>query len=242
VGRENPVSDPGDRPPTPTSAAARWVSATDPEACWAGKGGPAVPSYYDHYLIDNAHGIILGVEATPARFRQEMLAARRMLEHVKGRFRICPESLGADKAYGSGEFLAWLLEKKIQPHIPVIDRRHQTGRYFTQEQFQHDSRENAYRCPQGQMLRYRGLSVSNQGYIYRTTESQCRECPVKRRCTPAPVRKITVSWHEPAGQVVRELAQTSAYRQSRRERNKVETIRLFEIGEKREGGKCWPLW
>src|SRR5262249_6901364 len=39
VGRENPVSDPGDRPPTPTSAAARWVSATDPEACWAGKGG-----------------------------------------------------------------------------------------------------------------------------------------------------------------------------------------------------------
>jgi hypothetical protein len=38
-----------------------------------------VPSYYDHYLIDNAHGIILGVEATPARFRQETLAARRML-------------------------------------------------------------------------------------------------------------------------------------------------------------------
>ena len=42
-----------------------------------------MPSYYDHYLIDNAHGIILGVEATPARFRQEMLAARRMLEQVR---------------------------------------------------------------------------------------------------------------------------------------------------------------
>jgi transposase len=224
VGRENPVSDPGDRPPTPNSAAARWVSATDPEACWAGKGGPAVPSYYDHYLIDNAHGIILGVEATPARFRQEMLAARRMLEHVKGRFRICPESLGADKAYGSGEFLTWLLEQKIQPHIPVIDRRHQTAGYFTQDQFQYDSRENAYRCPQGQLLRYHGLSVSTQSYIYRTTESQCRECPVKRRCTRGPVRKIAVSWHEPARQVVRELAQTSAYLQSRRERNKMEAL------------------
>ena len=183
-----------------------------------------MPSYYDHYLIDNAHGIILGVEATPARFRQEMLAARRMLEQVKGRWGICPVSLGADKAYGSGEFLAWLLEQKVQPHIPVIDRRHQTPRYFTQDQFQYDPRENAYRCPQGQMVRYRGLAVPTQSYVYRTTESQCRECPVKRRCIRGADRKITVSWHEPARQVARELAQTPAYKQSRRERNKVEAL------------------
>src|SRR2546425_70105 len=46
-----------------------------------------------------------------------------------------PESLGADKGYGSGEFLAWLLARGVQPHIPVIDRRHQTGGRFTREQF-----------------------------------------------------------------------------------------------------------
>jgi transposase len=224
VAQENPVTDPDDREPTPTSAAARYVSATDPEACWAGKGGPAVPSYYDHYLIDNAHGIILGVEATPARFRQEMLAARRMLDRVRGRWGICPESLGADKAYGSGEFIAWLLERKVEPHIPVIDRRHQTPRYFTQEQFQYDPRENAYRCPQGEMVRYRGLAVPTQGYVYRTTESQCRGCPVKRKCTRGANRKIAVSWYEPARQVARELAKTAAYQQSRRERNKVEAL------------------
>jgi transposase len=32
VAQENPVTDPGDRPPTPTSVAAHFVSATDPEA------------------------------------------------------------------------------------------------------------------------------------------------------------------------------------------------------------------
>jgi len=224
VAQENPVGDPGDREPTPSSAAARFVSATDPEACWAGKGGPAVPSYYDHYLIDNAHGIILGVEATPARFRQEMLAARRLLEQVKGRWGICPESLGADKAYGSGEFLAWLLERKVQPHIPVIDRRHQTPRYFTQDYFQYDPGENAYRCPQGQMVRYRGLAMPTQSYVYRTTESQCRGCPVKRKCTRGANRKIAVSWYEPARQVARELAKTAGYQQSRCERNKVEAL------------------
>ena len=56
-----------------------------------------MPSYYDHYRIDNAHGVILGIDATPARFRQETMAARRTLQQVKERFGICPESLGADK-------------------------------------------------------------------------------------------------------------------------------------------------
>ena len=224
VAEENPVTDPGDRPPTSASATARFVSTTDPEACWAGKWGPAVPSYYDHYLIDNAHGIILGVEATPARFRQEMLAARRMLQQVKERFGISPESLGADKGYGSGEFLAWLLERSIQPHIPVIDRRHQTQQRFTRDQFQYDPIENVFRCPQGQQLRYHILSQQNQAYIYRTSESQCRGCPLKKRCTPAPYRKILVNWYEPARQVARDLAQTPAYAQSRRERNKIEAL------------------
>jgi hypothetical protein len=74
-----------------------------------------VPSYYDHHLIDNPSSTILSVEATPVCFRQGTLAARRMLQQVKTKFGISPESLGADKADGSGEILAWLLEQSIQP-------------------------------------------------------------------------------------------------------------------------------
>ena len=40
-------------------------------------------AYYDNYLIDTTSRVILGVDATPARFRQEMLAARRMIEQVE---------------------------------------------------------------------------------------------------------------------------------------------------------------
>lgn len=221
VAQENPVEE---NLPAPNSVAARCISPTDPDACWAGKRGAAVPSYSDHYLIDNASCIILRVQATRARFRQETLAARRMLAQVKERLGVCPESLGADKAYGSGEFLAWLLERNIQPHIPVIDRSHQTDRHFTRDQFQYDSAANVFRCPQGQTLRYCGRDRQGQGYIYRTTESQCRGCPVKKRCTAAPFRKIFVHWHEPARQVARELAQTSAYACSKRERSKIEAL------------------
>ncbi len=224
LARENPVSE-NEEKPAAQSMAARNVSTTDPEACWASKsGGRGVPSYFDNYLIDNASCIILGVEGTKARFRQETLAARRMLAQVKERFGICPESVGADKAYGSGEFLAWLLERNIQPYIPVIDRRHQTHRHFTRDQFQYNSAENAFRCPQGQTLHYSGMYRQKQGYIYQTTESQCRGCPVKNRCTSGAIRRIFVHWHEPARQRARELAQTPAYACAKRERNKIEAL------------------
>ena len=95
----NPVSD------------AAMVSTTDPDAILTTKGGgTAMMAYYDNYLIDTASRVILAVEATPALFHQETVAARTMMERVE-KFGVRPESLGADKAYGSGEFLAWLLQQ-----------------------------------------------------------------------------------------------------------------------------------
>jgi hypothetical protein len=86
----------------PTNAAAKdaKISSSDP-ATRATKGGvPAQLSYYDNYLIDNESNIIVDVEATPARFSQEVTAARTMIERSISRFAITPQSLGADKAYG----------------------------------------------------------------------------------------------------------------------------------------------
>lgn len=67
----NPVSD------------TEMVSTTDPDAIYTTKGsGRAMMAYYDNYLIDTTSRVILGVEATPALFHQEAVAARKMLEGV----------------------------------------------------------------------------------------------------------------------------------------------------------------
>lgn len=203
--------------------AAKMISATDPDAVWAKKVGPAKMAYFDHYLIDTSSRVILGVEATPALFHQETVAARRMLERVE-QLGVKPASLGADKAYGSGQFLAWLLARGVQPHIPVIDRRHQTKGRFTQDQFRYDPALNIYHCPEGKSLAYRGLSRMAQGYVYQASEVDCKGCPQKKRCTPAPSRKISVHWHEPARQAVRELVGTPAYERSRRTRYRIEAL------------------
>jgi transposase len=208
----NPVSD------------AEMVSTTDPDAIWTTKGrGTAMMAYYDNYLIDTASRVILEVEATPALFHQETVAARRMIERVQ-KLGLRPGDLGADKAYGSGEFLAWLLAPGVQPHIPVIDRRHQTGGHFTRDQFRYSPAENVYYCPEGKPLRYRGQHRTVRGSSYCSTAAQCQGCPQKKRCTPAASRKLFIHWDEPSRQVVRALAGTPAYERSRRARYKIEAL------------------
>jgi transposase len=207
----NPVSD------------AKMVSTTDPDAVWAKKVGPAKMAYFDNYLIDTRSRVILGVEATPALFHQETAAARKMVEQVQ-KLGLQPETLGADKAYGSGEFLAWLLDRGVQPHIPVIDRRHQTKGLFTRDQFRYEPAENAYYCPEGKALRYRGRRRESQGFVYRSTEAQCEGCPQKRRCTAGSYRRLFVHEQESVRQQVRALAGTPAYERSRRARYKIEAL------------------
>jgi transposase len=216
--RQNPVADRDE-----SRNVQDTVSSTDPDAAWAIKSGPATLGYYDNYLVDTASRIILSVDATPARFRQEVLAARRMIEHV-AQLGVRPENLAADKAYGSGEFLAWLLERNIQPHIPVIDRRHQTRGHFTRDAFRYEPKENTYYCPEGKPLHYRGEKRSSQGYAYCSTEAQCQGCPQKKLCTTGPFRHLFVHRHEPARQIARGLTLTPAYKQSQRARYKVEAL------------------
>src|SRR6266853_1706062 len=199
------------------------VSTTDPDATWAIKSGPAVLGYYDNYLVDTTSRVILSVHATPALFSQETVAARRMLEHV-GQFGIHPQNLAADKAYGSGEFLAWLLARNIQPHIPVIDRQHQTRGRFTRDAFRYEPKEDAYYCPEGKPLHYRGQRRSSGGDLYRSTEAQCRGCPQKKSCTAGRYRRLFVHWQEPARQTVRALASTPEYKRSQRARYKIEAL------------------
>jgi transposase len=104
---------------------ARYLSPTDPAAAWNTKEGRGKFGYFNNYLVDTEHAVIVDVEATPARIAQEIIAIKAMLGRVEETLGIKPERLAADKAYGTGPFLGWLSERKIVPHIPVLDRQRQ---------------------------------------------------------------------------------------------------------------------
>jgi hypothetical protein len=46
-----------------------------------------------------------------------------MLERTRDRLGLKPRCLAADGSYGTGPFLSWLMERGVEPHVPVLCER-----------------------------------------------------------------------------------------------------------------------
>jgi transposase len=203
------------------------VSLTDPEARWtAAPAGPAVFAYSTNYLVDVDAGIIVDVEATPAIRSAEVDSARSMLERVEERLHLKPERLIGDTAYGAAPMLGWLVEqKRIEPHVPVWDKSKRADGTLSRTDFRFNAAEDRYECPGGKNLMSTGRPTREGTMLYRASTSDCESCELKARCCPnTPSRKIARSVHESSRDVARALTNTSAYRQSRKQRKKVEIL------------------
>ena len=213
----------------------RKVSLTDPGASYtAAPGGPAFYAYSTNYLIDVDHGIIVDVEATTANRSREVDSTKRMIERVEDRFELKPKRLIGDTAYGTAEFLGWAVgEKALEPHVPLWEKGERSDGTFSRSDFVFDPVQDHYTCPGGKRInRYRrpykqqrtGVGKDNT-IRYRGSKSDCAACSLKVRCCPnTPARKVTRSVHEAARDVVRRINDTPEYRQSRKERKKVEIL------------------
>jgi hypothetical protein len=136
----------------------KFVSPSDPAAQWTGAmRGPAFFAYADNYLIDVKFGVIMDVEASRAIRQAEVGAAKTMVERTEERFGLKPAWLAPDTAYGSAATLNWLVnEKKIAPHIPVIDKSKREDGSLSRKDFTFDRDRNVYMCPQGKLLHTTG--------------------------------------------------------------------------------------
>ena len=211
---------PGERQRPPKS-----LSLTDPSAALTSKGKSKIAfAYGTNYLVDAAAAIIIDVEASPARGRAEVAATRAMIERAKERFDLHPKKLAADTAYGSGGNLAWLMDRKIEQHIPIFDRSSQTNGVFTRNEFSFDRDADVYLCPGGKALRRVTERGDNGVLIYRARDRDCAACALKKQCTKAAYRSLSVNAHEAVRQYVAALAKTEDFRKSAFARRKVEML------------------
>ena len=133
--------------------------------------GPAFFAYANNYLVDVKFGIIVDVEASRAIRQAEVDAAKTMIGRTEERFGLKPEHLAADTAYGSAETLNWIVnEKKIAPHIPVIDKSKREDGSLSREDFSFDQDGNAYVCPQGKLLHTTGRIHDGATLLYRAKD------------------------------------------------------------------------
>jgi len=214
---------------------AKKVSRTDPLARWtAAPGGPAYYAYSTNYLVDTEAGIIVDVEATPAHRTQEVWSTKTMIERVQERFNLKAQKLIGGTAYGTAEFLSWMVEEQgIEPHVPVWDMGDNKPERFGRPDFRYDVEADSYTCPGGkQLLRSRRnysqpLSrIPKDGFVrYRASLFDCSACSLKTRCCPnTKTRKIMRSQYENVRDLARAVGQTAAYQRTRRDRKKVEML------------------
>jgi transposase len=211
----------------PAEPAPKSVSLTDPAARYtAAPGGPAFYAYSTNYLVDVEAGIIVDVEASPALRSDELNATRTMIDRVEQRFELKPRRLIGDTAYGTAEVLGWMVnDKGIAPHVPVWDKSERTDGSFGRSAFSFDAENNRYVCPAGKLLKPTWRMKKKNPNMYRASQYDCLACPLKSQCCPnGSHRKIERSAFEPARDVARAIAKTDAYRQSRKDRKKVEML------------------
>lgn len=225
-------------PPPP-----KRISLTDPAATWTAAAGPAIFAYSTNYLIDLKMGMIVDVEASAVNKIAEIEAAKKMIDRVEEKFAIKPQRLVGDTNYGVAAMLGWLVdEKRIAPHVPVWDKSEHHDGTFSRTDFVFDAENNRYVCPAGKYLKPAQRSQQKNPFRYRASLYDCQVCQLKPQCCPNMViRKIDRSPHEPARDVARAIGKTEEYRQSRRERKKVEILfahlkRILQLGRLRLRG------
>ncbi len=188
------------------------MSPSDPCAAWTTQGRHEVMFGYSlNHLIDMENAVILDVEATPTRISKEVDATETMIERTEERFGLKPDHSAGDVAYGTGEMLGSLVERDIEPHIPVWDQIEVAadGR-FTRAAFTYDGDRNLNICPGGKELKTSGTVYDGATLKYIAKRSDCGQCPLKPQCTAGRKRRVSRDVNQEAREYAQALMGTKA--------------------------------
>jgi hypothetical protein len=119
--------------------------------------------------------------------------------------------------------LSWLMQRGIEPHIPVLDRSSQTKGMFTHHDFTFDRNRKLFICPGGKELTFI-CRRSNDIMMYRARQPDCANCVLQSRCATGAARNLSVNAYEQVRRYVAALAETEAFKKSARARRKVEML------------------
>jgi transposase len=157
------------------------VSRTDKDSGYMVRDGkPKGFFYLDHRTVDGRHAIITDTYVTPANVHDSVPYLGR-LDRQRERFGFEIRAVGVDAGYAAAVITQGLQERDIYGVIGYRTPTHREG-YFYKREFRYDAKLDVYICPNGQLLGYR--TTNREGYRqYHSDAGQCRNCPVRHKCT-----------------------------------------------------------
>jgi len=169
------------------------ISRTDPESGYMVRDGkPKGFFYLDHRTVDGRLGIITDTHATPANVHDSIPYLDR-LDRQRQRFGLDVKAVGLDAGYATAGIAKGLEDRDI---LGVTGYRRPTHRkgYLTKRQYVYQKEQEAYRCPNGQILPY--ATTDRNGYRhYKSDPVKCKSCPLLAACTANVKHQKTVTRH-----------------------------------------------
>jgi radical SAM protein with 4Fe4S-binding SPASM domain len=216
------------------------VSTADPEAVLGqDKEGVYRPLYNIQFLRDLDSPLILGhmvgqgvsdagtLKPVVGGYQQEF--GRRLTD------------LLADTSYSSGPQLQAAQEAGVRLYAPLP--KEAKSKQLPKQQFTFQAEQDVYVCPQGKVLSAAGrrTQVRAEGervqlQMYRSAESDCRDCPVRGKCLggQAATRTIHRSEHEERVEQLRARMASAEAKELYKKRKETVELSFADVKEHRD--------
>ncbi|MBA7655159.1 IS1182 family transposase ISMno17 [subsurface metagenome] len=155
-------------------------STTDPDATMTTSSHThrMEPFYKQHGAVDDTCGVVVDVDITTGQDSEGSQLPdqiERIESNIGGEIR----TLSADAGYAHGKNYEHLEKKNIDAIIPP-QSEHGKPRHLPTRCFKYDAKNKIVKCPVGKILTRR--TENKQGWIYRATAHDCRNCSLRKRC------------------------------------------------------------
>ena len=173
------------------------ISLTDPDArAMATNGkGTGLIGYNVQAAVDTEHHLIVAHEVTNlGHDRTQLAPMAALVKEATGRTRL---TVLAGRGYYSGRQVLACTEAGAIPFVPKpLTSGAKAESRFGKQDFVYLPRQDAYRCPAGERLRWRFDNVENGMTLRNYWTDACSTCAIKPQCTTGKERRIKRWEHE----------------------------------------------
>jgi transposase len=171
------------------------ISLTDPDSRSMMTRGSGIVGYNVQTAVDAKHHLIVEHEVTNNGSDRDQLSD--MAKKARTAIGTTTLTAIADRGYFKGEEILACRDAGIRALVPPTKTSgaKANGR-FDKADFIYDPLKNKYRYPAGESLIWRFASVEKGMTNHRYWSSNCKDCPLKDKCTPSSQRRVTRWEHQ----------------------------------------------
>ncbi len=184
------------------------ISTTDKECGMFHKGEKERQLAYSTQVACDKSGWVTGCKVYPGNLNDNNTAPD-FLEELLNDDKL--ENVVMDAGYTSPVVLNQIISKGKKPVVPYTRPKGAKKRTkndleipFTSSNYKFDKLNNRYICPLGIPLTYRGLNSEGK-LVFKSRNQDCKNCPVKHKCTNQPCKEIQRHLLEHAADYAREI-------------------------------------